>query len=124
MGAGFTDLTIEPRQDLYDVFINATGPEINIAGHCKDALAMGKLHKDIATHIVSSCEDENKSDQQIIKDIAMKTKELLNNLRSLAVQDESGKAYIMLETLRERKMPRSTENFLFNLAAAEGLLKT
>ena len=54
----------------------------------------------------------------------MKTKELLNNLRSLAVQDESGKAYIMLETLRERKMPRSTENFLFNLAAAEGLLKT
>ena len=32
-----------------------------------DGMAMGKLHKDIATHIVHSVEDEAKSDQQVIK---------------------------------------------------------
>ena len=59
-----------------------------------------------------------------LQEISLKTKELLNNLKSLAVTDEIGKMHIMLETLREKKMPKSTETFLFNLAAAEGLLKT
>ena len=60
----------------------------------------------------------------IFQDIAIKTKELLNNLKSLATIGEDGKPVVTLETLRERKMPSSTENFLFNLAAAEGLVPT
>ena len=57
------------------------------------------------------------------QDISNKTKELLNNLKSLATEDEDGKAYITLESLKERKMPPATENFLFSLAACEGLVK-
>ena len=38
--------------------------------------------------------------------------------------DGNGRPVISLEALRERKMPTATENFLFNLAAAEGLVPT
>ena len=58
----------------------------------------------------------------IFQDISNKTKELLNNLKSLATV-EDGKSYITLESLKERKMPPATENFLFSLAACEGLVK-
>lgn len=54
----------------------------------------------------------------------MKTKELLTNLKSLSVIGDDGKPVVTLETLKERKMPAATENFLFGLAAAEGLIKT
>jgi hypothetical protein len=53
------------------------------------------------------------------QDVATKTKELLNNLKSLAGEDGT----IALESLKERKMPPATENFLFNLAACEGLVQ-
>ncbi|KAL4232018.1 Protein fam45a [Mactra antiquata] len=118
--AGFTDATIESRSDLYDVFVNGTSSQVTVASHAKESLAMGKLHKDIAMFMVKQIEDDSDvSQQQIIKDIANKTKELLNNLKSLADDDGA----ITLETLKERKMPPATENFLFNLAACEGLVK-
>ncbi len=60
----------------------------------------------------------------IFQDIASKTKELLTNLTSLATPGSAGKPVITLEALRSRKMAPTTENFLFNLAAAEGLLST
>lgn len=117
--AGFTDATIESRSDLYDIFVNGTANQISIAPHAKDALAMGKLHKDIAMFMVKLIEDTEVNQQQVIKEIATKTKELLNNLKSLADEDGS----ISLESLKERKMPPATENFLFSLAACEGLVK-
>ncbi|XP_060599901.1 DENN domain-containing protein 10-like [Ruditapes philippinarum] len=117
--AGFTDATIESRSDLYDVFVNGTAGQISVAPHAKDALAMGKLHKDIAMFMVKLIEDTDINQQQVIKDVATKTKELLNNLKSLAGEDGT----IALESLKERKMPPATENFLFNLAACEGLVQ-
>ena len=58
-----------------------------------------------------------------IQDIALKIKELINNLKSLSSADQSGRPIIQLETLRERNMAQTTENFLFNLAAAEGMVQ-
>ena len=55
--------------------------------------------------------------------MASKTKELLNNLKSLAAAGEDGQLSLSLETLRARKMPPATENFLFSLAACEGLVQ-
>lgn len=54
------------------------------------------------------------------QDIALKTKDLLNNLKSLSAPSGDGAPVITLETLRGRKMAAATENFLFNLASAEG----
>ena len=57
------------------------------------------------------------------QEISSKTRELINNLKSLAVTGEDNKQYITIEVLRERKMTPATENFLFNLAACEGLVQ-
>ncbi|ESO94949.1 hypothetical protein LOTGIDRAFT_239462 [Lottia gigantea] len=121
--AGFVEASVEGRNDLYDVFVNMSSGQITVAPQAKEALAMGKLHKDIAMVMVKSTEDDNNTNQDIIKEIANKTKELLNNLKSLCIEDEEHKSYITLESLRERKMPPATENFLFSLAACEGMVK-
>ncbi|RUS69832.1 hypothetical protein EGW08_022401 [Elysia chlorotica] len=122
--AGFTEAAVEGRDDLYDIFINVPNSQIIIASHAKESMSMGKLHKDIALLMVAKAEEEGLSDIDIIKEIAAKTQELLNNLKSLGTVDEtSGKPSLTLETLKERKMPPATENFLFSLAASEGFVK-
>ncbi|KAK6178152.1 hypothetical protein SNE40_012967 [Patella caerulea] len=121
--AGFADAAVEGRSELYDVFVNVPTNQIIIAQQAKESLAMGKLHKDIAMVMVQAAENIENSEQDIIKVITNKTKDLLNNLKSLAVEDESGKSSITLETLHERKMPPATENFLFSLAVCEGFVQ-
>ena len=57
------------------------------------------------------------------QELSVKTKDLINNLKKLAVPTEDGgKAKITLETLKQRKLNAVVENFLFNLATAEGLV--
>lgn len=41
-------------------------------------------------------------------------------MRTLAVTNESGKEVIMLSVLQEKKCAPALQNFLCNLAAAEG----
>ncbi|KAK1905202.1 DENN domain containing protein 10 [Dissostichus eleginoides] len=84
-------------------------------------MAMGKLHKDVGLLIVQSAEDAERSDSQVIKDISVKTKEILANLAALADQCEDSK--VTLESLKLHHFPPATENFLFHLAAAEQLLR-
>ncbi|XP_067858227.1 DENN domain-containing protein 10 isoform X2 [Heptranchias perlo] len=120
--AGFTDLKVTDRPDIYDVFVNLVESEINVATHAKETMTMGKLHKDIGQLIVQSAGDAEKSDGQVIKDISQKTKEILTNLASLA-PDEGGKSKITLEILKERRFPPATESFLYHLAAAEKMLQ-
>ena len=58
------------------------------------------------------------------QEISSKTSDLINNLKSLAVvPEEGGEPQVTIELLKERKMQASTENFLFNLAVAEGLVR-
>ncbi|XP_013378729.1 protein FAM45A [Lingula anatina] len=121
--AGFTDAAVEGRNELYDIFVAMTTREITIAPQAKESLAMGKLHKDIAMFMVQCADNDDMGEQQVIKEISVKTKELLNNLKSLATVGEDDKPYISFEILQGRKMPPATQNFLYNLAAAEGMVK-
>ncbi|XP_071089986.1 DENN domain-containing protein 10-like [Haliotis cracherodii] len=121
--AGFTEAEVEGRPDLYDVFVNGPSGQITVASHAKDALAMGKLHKDIALLMVQTVESADTTDEDMIKELAGKTKELLSNLRSLASDEGDGRLTLTLDNLKQRKMPPATENFLFSLAACEGLVK-
>ena len=58
------------------------------------------------------------------QELSVKTKDLINNLKKLAVEpaEEGGKVRVTLEALKQRKLTAVVENFLFNLAAAEGLV--
>ncbi|XP_036402596.1 DENN domain-containing protein 10 isoform X1 [Megalops cyprinoides] len=119
--AGFVDPEVSNRSDLFDVYVNLPDSEITVSQSAKEAMMMGKLHKDIGLLIIQSAEHADKTDGQVIKDISLKTKEILANLVSLAEECEDSK--ITLETLKQRHFPSATENFLFHLAAAEQLLK-
>lgn len=121
--AGVTEAAADGRLDMYDLFVNAPNSQISIAPHAKETFAMGKLHKDIAMAMVELAEKEQSTDQDIIKELASKTKEMLNNLKSLATTDSEGRTSLSLETLHARKMPPATENFLFCLAASEGFVQ-
>ncbi|XP_029377565.1 DENN domain-containing protein 10 [Echeneis naucrates] len=119
--AGFVDPEVSNRSDLFDVHVNLPDSVITVSQSAKEAMAMGKLHKDVGHLIVQSAEDADKSDSQVIKDISLKTKEILANLAALADEGEDSK--ITLEGLKQRHFPPATENFLFHLAAAEQLLR-
>ncbi|PWA25638.1 hypothetical protein CCH79_00001332 [Gambusia affinis] len=119
--AGFVDPEVSNRLELFDVFVSLPDSVITVSQGAKDAMAMGKLHKDVAQVIVQSAEDAERSDSQVIKDISIKTKEILTNLFALADACEDSK--LTLEVLKQHHFPPATENFLFHLAAAEQLLR-
>lgn len=122
--AGFVELEVSNRPDLYDVFVNLADSEITIAPLAKEAMTMGKLHKEIGQLIVQSAEDPEKSDSQVIQDIALKTKEIFTHLAPFSeVSDDGGKVILNVEALKQQRFPPATENFLYHLAAAEQMLK-
>ncbi|KAF5928075.1 hypothetical protein HPG69_015341 [Diceros bicornis minor] len=122
--AGFVHLEVSNRSDLYDVFVNLAESEITIAPLAKEAMTMGKLHKEMGQLIVQSAEDPEKSNSQVIQDISLKTKEIFTNLAPFSeVSGDGGKLVLNFEALKQRRFPPATENFLYHLAAAEQMLK-
>lgn len=91
--AGFVDPEVSNRSDLFDVYVNLPDSVITVSQSAKgtvcskrkhyvsksvslklmsvypitEAMAMGKLHKDIGHLIVQSAEDPERSDSQVIK---------------------------------------------------------
>ncbi|XP_053160187.1 DENN domain-containing protein 10 isoform X6 [Hemicordylus capensis] len=122
--AGFIDSEVSNRPDLYDVYVNLAENEITISQQAKEAMTMGKLHKEIGQLIVQSAEDPDKSNSQVVKDISQKTKEILSNLASFTeVLHDGEKPSLNFEALKQKRFPPATENFLYHLAAAEQMLK-
>uniref|UniRef100_A0A8C5RUD0 UDENN domain-containing protein n=1 Tax=Laticauda laticaudata TaxID=8630 RepID=A0A8C5RUD0_LATLA len=122
--AGCIDSEVNNRIDLYDIYVNLTESEITISHQAKEAMTMGKLHKELGQLIVQSAEDPEKSNSQVIKDVSLKTKEILTNLASFTeVIHDGEKPSLNLEALKQKRFPPATENFLYHLAAAEQMLK-
>ncbi|XP_008320405.1 DENN domain-containing protein 10 [Cynoglossus semilaevis] len=119
--AGFVEPEVVNRPELFDVYVNLPDSVIKVSQNAKEAMSMGKLHKEVGHLIVQSSEDPEKSDSQVIKDLSLKTKDILANLVALAETCEDSK--ITLEGLKKHHFPAATENFLFHLAAAEQLLR-
>ncbi|EGC30361.1 hypothetical protein DICPUDRAFT_41536 [Dictyostelium purpureum] len=121
--AGFTDPSIKSREELYDILVDLSSKEVTIASHAKDQFLLSSLHKDVLKFLLASLEDEEVTDQQVIKGLNQKMKDLLTKLESLKeVNEETGKAApITIESLEARKLPSSMSTFLFNIANAENL---
>ncbi|KAE8748327.1 hypothetical protein FOCC_FOCC004963 [Frankliniella occidentalis] len=121
--AGFRDSTIGSRADLYDVLVNLPAREISVAPHAKESMIMTKTHKEIAVQLVQLAARDDVVESQIVKEVADRTSDLLNNLRSLSnVTDSEGRAMVSVEELRKRGFAAPLENFLFNLAVAENMI--
>ncbi|XP_068111598.1 DENN domain-containing protein 10 [Hyperolius riggenbachi] len=118
--AGFHESDVSNRSDLYDVFVNLAENVIAISHSAKEALTLGKLHKEIGQLMVQSAEDPDKSESQVIKDICVKTGEILSILSSFKEEtSDRERPTLNVERLKQKKFPPATENFLIHLAAAE-----
>ncbi|KAF2073893.1 hypothetical protein CYY_004781 [Polysphondylium violaceum] len=115
--AGFVDPSIKSRDDLYDILIDLSSKEVSISSYSKDQFVLGSFHKDLLRFMLESLDNDEVSDQALIKGLNMKMKELLSKLESL--KEDDGK--ITLESLESRKLPNGMSTFLFNIANAEGL---
>ena len=89
---------------------------------------MGEFHKGLAEHMLALANADGATDQSVIKGVALKTKELLDNLRGMATatadaSDGSGteRNVVTRELLAARKMPKFMERFLFDVAQAEDM---
>lgn len=122
--AGFVDPEVSNRSDLYDVFVNLVESEITVTPLAKEAMTMGKLHREVGQLIVQSAEDPEKTDSQVIQDISLKTREIFTNLAPFSEASGDGERRVLnFEALKQRRFPPATENFLCHLAAAEQMLK-
>ncbi|GAM19836.1 hypothetical protein SAMD00019534_030110 [Acytostelium subglobosum LB1] len=119
--AGFTDASIKSREELYDILVDLNSKEVSVASHCKDQFSLGSIHKDVLKMLLAALDDEEVSDQAVIKGLSNKVKDLLGKLDTLRVDNGEGKQVITLENLQERKLPPGMDKFLFNVATAEGL---
>jgi len=121
--AGFTDPECANKKDYYDLFVSLSTRSFTINEHSKDSFILTKFHKQTAETFVKL--SETHTDQQFIREVAIKTKELLDNLQSLKTPSESDPnvGYITLEALSQQKLPRDMDKFLFNVALAEGMCK-
>jgi len=96
-----------------------------IADHAQeDFSGTSPLHKDISAFLVQALDNSAISDQNIVKQITVKTNSLLQKLDALKETSESGESYITLDTLQQQGLPPGMDRFLFSVAAAEGLAKT
>eukprot|EP00054_Salpingoeca_dolichothecata_P027184 m.198036 g.198036 ORF g.198036 m.198036 type:complete len:112 (+) comp25887_c1_seq2:156-491(+) len=110
---------------MYDLFIDVAGSSITIASHAKSAFGLGKVHKEIATAMTEMAGDDDSTDQDVVKDLVQRTKDIRAGLGKLAVPSEKNpdQYVVTLEAIQERKMAQSMKTFLYNLALAENLVE-
>jgi len=114
--AGFTDQQIKTNEQLYDVFVDIPSQSITVADHAKGDFVLGSYHKEIAMLLTKSAENDEQTDQQLVKAITQKTRELVTNIKSLAEND-----LITMEILKSKKLAQSMDKFLYQVALCEGL---
>jgi predicted glycosyltransferase len=84
---------------------------------------LGSFHKELAEFLVESAENEELDGLDVIKALALKTQEFIEKLHSLQDEDQDGNKTISLEGLQQRQIPATMQQFLFAVAAAEGLTR-
>eukprot|EP01094_Clydonella_sp_ATCC50884_P013640 TRINITY_DN2390_c1_g1_i1.p1 TRINITY_DN2390_c1_g1~~TRINITY_DN2390_c1_g1_i1.p1 ORF type:complete len:381 (-),score=109.80 TRINITY_DN2390_c1_g1_i1:186-1328(-) len=119
--AGFTDNAILSRTDLYDIYVDVNARSVSVADQAKADFRMGGFHKDLAQWMVSSAEDPDVTNQQIVRELSSRTKGFLKKVESLQIEDEEGNTYVSMADLQERQLPPNMDRFVFAVANAEGL---
>jgi len=122
--AGFTDTAIRAQESIYDIYVDVNSRSVYIPNHAKDEFVLSSYHQDLQNFLVASAEDDGTTDQTIIKNLSLKTKDLLTKLESLKVEDSTDhKLYITMEGLQQHKIPAGMDRFLYAVASAESMTK-
>nr|CAD7416514.1 unnamed protein product [Timema poppensis] len=103
--AGSRDSGIGSRTDLYDVLVNVPAREITVAPHAKESMVMTKYHRDIAVFMVQLAGSEEVTELHLIREIADKTKELLDQLRDSSEKAINVEEMGFLITVKSRPLP-------------------
>jgi len=102
--AGFIDpVKANDSSLIYDIYIDVPAQIITVADNAKADFMMGNFHKELATFLVKSTEDKNQSEQDLIKGLAVKTRDLIQNLKSLCTQNNDGSYVLTMEMLKDKK---------------------
>eukprot|EP01091_Cochliopodium_minus_P008602 TRINITY_DN197_c0_g1_i1.p1 TRINITY_DN197_c0_g1~~TRINITY_DN197_c0_g1_i1.p1 ORF type:complete len:349 (-),score=111.52 TRINITY_DN197_c0_g1_i1:60-1106(-) len=120
--AGFLKPHIKSQSEFYDLFIDIPNSSITFTEQAKQDFQQAKYHTDLANFLVTSTKSEGYNEQNLIKELTGKTKELIGKLDMLKVEVD-GKKLITLEALKERKLPPNMDTFLFGVAQSEGFTK-
>ena len=118
--AGFLKPIVKSQTDFYDLFIDIPNSNVTFPEHAKSNFQLAKYHTDLTNFLLSFSQSEEPNEQQLIKELTNKTKELISKLDILKVEVD-GKNVITLESLKERKLPPNMDTFLFGVAQSEGL---
>ncbi|KYQ92658.1 FAM45 family protein [Tieghemostelium lacteum] len=118
--AGFTDPSIKSHEDYYDILVDLSSKDVTVSSHAKDQFILGSFHRDMLKYFNAALEDEEINDQDVIKGLVKKTKELLTKLETLK-EEKDGKQQITQESLDARKLPNGMAAFIMSIVNAEGL---
>eukprot|EP00004_Rigifila_ramosa_P009545 TRINITY_DN2111_c0_g1_i1.p1 TRINITY_DN2111_c0_g1~~TRINITY_DN2111_c0_g1_i1.p1 ORF type:complete len:348 (-),score=93.28 TRINITY_DN2111_c0_g1_i1:32-1075(-) len=120
---GSTDARIRGREDLFDVLVDVSGQRVTVSDAAKNDFSMGSFHKELASFLTTAADDDKIADQDLVRGLAQRVKKLLENLLSLAVE-EDGQKKITLEILQQKKLANNMDRFLYNVALAENMTKS
>lgn len=118
--AGFTDPSCQGHTQLYDLFVDLSARTYTIADHAQADFALLNFHKQTAEAFLAIV--ESGSEQDLIKGIAVKTKELIGKVEEMKTEHEDG-SYVTLDELTQKKKAQNMTKFLFNVAMAEGMCR-
>jgi len=122
--AGFTDPSIRAQESLYDLYADINARSVYIPNHAKDEFILGTFHQDLRNFLLAAAEDDGTTDQTIIKNLSIKTKDLLGKLETFRVEDPAdNKLYITIESIQQHKLPPGMDRFLYMIASAESMTK-
>ena len=113
---GFVDPSIQSgAHTQYDVLFDLENGVINISDHSKDDLRMGSLHKDLSSTMIELA--ETKSDRDVIKGLAIKTTEIVNNLKEQFANADSSNNLVQL--VEKSDLPANMHPFAINVLLCE-----
>lgn len=114
--AGTIDDAVSSTNDLYDVLIDMKSRSIVVADGARTSMAPPSNLSDFASDMAIKSKDPDVSETDLIKLVAVKTKEFLSGLKKI-----SGGNKITMEAIQSKGISGRFAVFLFNLALAEGL---
>jgi hypothetical protein len=109
------------RGDLFDVILSLADHRVTVSNAATATMKMCSIHKDLANAMKDAVASEI-STKELNTLVSSKTKTILSNLKSLAVEDEHGKHKISDAAIQESSKNEATQQWLRRLAIAENLM--